>query len=462
VRTSFSEITFIRSKEIETVTYTHYARYALLATAFILASAASTLAQPVKVSIESAIANQIAVEERVVGWSVFVTFSKEFAAADSVQAEKASNYKIINISSGSQVPVSAAKFFPLTQGNQTTLQEVHLVLVSAYALNKEGSFYIFTPNLTFNGAPTESVPAHEIKLEFEAATDTVTIGKKIKNTNELPKPSWGLSKAKDRDSSDLYIAYELTKARGQATTGTGDLKVSIPFFKNFWKKTSRFSPIVDVKASSDAGADPDSLKFAFEWTYPLYLNNNPNSSFPYNSIYLQNSAKVEAPKNLDNINALWEDRWLFPSAQIGKGEHLKMFVDFFAGFELGKNLKSPLKSVEGKGLFRPLTGANLSVEIPIKNLTALKGFQITSSYIRRWPIKRELLVDKDANGNLVGLFLSKGPKDYSDSKFVIKVNDYFGPYVGYEWGRLPPNYELVDHKWTFGILFKSKVRAAGE
>jgi len=129
------------------------------------------------------------------------------------------------------------------------------------------------------------------------------------------------------------------------------------------------------------------------------------------------------------------------------------------GHELGKNLRSPLKSAEGKTLFRLFVGVDLTLQVPVKGVSALKGFEFTSSFIRRWPIKRELLVDKDANGNLVGLALSKGPKDYSDSKFIIKVNDFFGPYIGYEWGRLPPNYELVDHKWTFGLLFKSKVRA---
>lgn len=446
------------------MTIAHYARSVLTLTAFILIASASALAQPVKVSIESAIANQIAVEERVVGWSVYITFSEEFAAADSVEAEKPSNYKIINVSTGSQVPVSAAKFVPLTNpaSGQITLQEVLLVLPSGEALNKQDSFYVFTPNLIFKGARTESVPAHEIKLEFEPNGDTVKIGKKVTKTQDLPRPAWGLGKARDRDSSDLFISYELTKARGEATTGTADVKVSIPFFKNFWKKTSRFSPVVDVKASSDADADPDSLKFAFEWTYPVYLNNNPNSSFPYNSVYMLNSAKLEAPKNFNNINALWEHRWLFPSAQIGNGKNFKMFLDLSAAAEVGKNLRSPLSTVEGKGLLRVLTDANLSIEIPIKDVAALKGFQFTSSYVRRWPLKRELLVDKDANGNLVALTLSKGPKDYSDSKFVMKINDYFGPFIGYEWGRLPPNYELIDHKWTFGILFKSKIKAGGE
>jgi hypothetical protein len=435
----------------------------LLVSGAVFAQPPAAAPTPVKVAIDSAIANQIKVNEHLTGWSVFITFTKAFVPTDGAQAEKPGNYRIINANSGSQVPISEASFVAIPGAS---LNVVRLVIPSAGALNEDDFFYLFALNLVFNGAPAESVPTHKIELEVDkgqTVVDEKGTDNAGANAHNPPKPAWGFGKAKGRDDSDLYIAYELTKARSAATTGSGDLKIAIPFLRNFWGKTSRFSPLVDVKASSDAGADPDSLKFAFEWLYPLYLGNNSKGAFPYNDVYLLNSAKVEAPKNFNNINALWENKWLFPSMPIPRrSKSFKMFLDFFAGAELGKNLKSPLPAAEGKGLARLMAGANLSIQVPVKNVAALRGFEFTSSFIRRWPLKRELLVDKDTNGNLVGLALSKGPKDYSDSKFIIKVNDYFGPYIGYEWGRLPPNYELVDHKWTFGLLFKSKVRAGGE
>jgi hypothetical protein len=88
----------------------------------------------------------------------------------------------------------------------------------------------------------------------------------------------------------------------------------------------------------------------------------------------------------------------------------------------------------------------------------LSGFDLNASYIRRWPLVRELTVKEGESGGADLLTFGRGPKDYLDSKFVLKVNDYFGPFVGFERGRLPPVYKLVDHKWTFGILFKSKIR----
>jgi hypothetical protein len=142
----------------------------------------------------------------------------------------------------------------------------------------------------------------------------------------------------------------------------------------------------------------------------------------------------------------------------GTGKRFRLFLDPFVGTELGKNLDSPLPEAEGKGIARLMAGANLTINIPVKKLSALKGFDFTSSYIRRWPLMRELSTEAGSGGAFTLLTFGKGPKDYSDSKFTVKINDYFGPYVGYEWGRLPPNYPHVDHKWTFGFLFKSKVR----
>lgn len=417
---------------------------------------------PVKVTIDSAIANHVTVDDRVTGWAVFVTFSKAFAPADAVQAEKPGNYRIINANSGAMVPISEASFVTIPG---VSLNVVRLVSPSANGLNDDDFFYLFALNLVFKGAPPESVPTHKVELEVsngQTAVDERGTDNAGANAHEPPKPAWGLGKTKNRDDSNLYVAYDLTKTRGAATTGSGDIKIAIPFLRNFWGKTSRFSPLFDLKASSDAEADPDSVKLAFEWRYPLILS-KPRPVFPYNDVYLLNSGKIEAPKNFDNINALWEVKALVPSMPIPRRhKNFKMFLDFFAGAELGKNLKSPLPEAEGKGLARVMAGANLAIQIPVRNVLLMRGLEFNSSFIRRWPLKRELLVDKDANGNLVGLSLSKGPKDYSDSKLIIKVNDYFGWYVGYEWGRLPPNYGLVDHKWTSGILFKSKVRAGGD
>lgn len=429
-----------------------------IAFSLVLATISLANAQPpaVDVSIESASARKLIADNGSGrGWTVSIAFTRAFdPATDSAQAKKPSNYRIMNANTGALIPVSQADFVQIAGAN---IAIIKIIVPGADSLNPDDSFYVFAVNLRFGGAAAKSTPMHEIEVPQEVAAGTS--GPLTETTDSFPKPAWGLARSKGKNDSDLYGAYELTKTRGAPTTGSGDLKLAIPFFKDFWNRTSKFSPLVEFKASSDANADADSFKFAVEWFLPLTVRERP-SKWPYTAVDFINSGKIEAPKNFNNVNALWESKWLFPSSHFPwNGKKFRMFLDPYVGHELGKNLKSPLSTAEGASLARLMVGADLTIQVPVKNLVALKGFEFTSAYIRRWPLKRELLVDKDANGNLVGLALSKGPKNYSDSKFIIKVNDYFGPYIGYEWGRLPPNYELVDHKWTFGLLFKSKVKA---
>src|SRR5574341_1014724 len=405
---------------------------------------------PVDVEIKSASAIRIrGGDNSVKAWQVTIEFSRGFDTSDNSLDSKlvhdVLNYKVVNTSNGSQLRASNSDFVTITGVSETN--NVKLTLSPGDELNADDAFYIFTPSLVFRGAEAKSIPIHKISV-------TQNVGHAA--PSDIPKPVWKLSVSKGRNDSDLYGSYELTSVRGKATTGTGDFKLAIPFFATFWHRTSKFSPQVDVKISSDEKADPDSIKFDFEWFLPLHVGEDPDAHFPYTAVDFINSGKIEAPKDFDNINALWESKWLFPSSHFPwNTKKFRIFLDPFVGHELGKNLRSPLKSIEGHTLARLMTGADLTIQIKVTNLTALKGFEFDSSYIRRWPLKRELLFDKDTSGNLVPVALSKGPKDYSDSKFVIKVNDFFGPYIGYEWGRLPPDYKLVDHKWTFGLLFKS-------
>lgn len=423
---------------------------------FILLGAASPALAQVDVQIDRATANKIKNASGLHrGWAVILRFDKPFDlgnSADTAPATTPSNYRVININTQAHVPVSEAQFIT-TPGAANTVR-VRLVIPIPDGLNPQDFFHVYALDLRFSGLKPNNALQHPIEVTGD--TDD-TKAPQIKPQAE-PKANWELKTSKDRDSSDIYASYEVTSARDSATTGTGDVKVAIPFFSNFWQRTSKFSPFFDLKASSNHKADADSLKFGVEWFLPVHVSENPNSNFPFSAVDWINTGKVEAPKNFDNVNAVWEERWLFQSAQIGSGKHFRMFIDPFAGTELGKNLKSPLAEAEKKAIFRLYAGANLTINVPISEFSLLKGIDFTSSYIRRWPLTHELSI-KDADGGTFSLLtFGRGPKDYSDSKLTFKVNDFFGPYVGYEWGRLPPNYELVDHKWTFGVLFKSKIR----
>lgn len=445
------------------MTVTRHARSRLshlpLIVSLIFAAAVSAAAQqpsPMPTPIDVTIKRVTAIKKTDAGnpqgvWKISVRFSKPFDLnnpVDTAAARDTTNYRIVNINTGALVPVDEMSFISV-QGAASTYQ-VELVIRNPNALNTSDLFHLYTLKLRFSGAAAKNALQLPISVGSQKPPDET----------ELPEPGWGFSSSKSRDDSDVYGSYDLTGARGSATTGTGDVKIAVPFFGNFWNRTSKFSPFADIKASSNEKADADSLKFGLEWILPVTGGEDPNATFPFTIVHWVNTGKIEAPKNFNNINAVWENRWLFPSAQIpGNTKRFRMFIDPFVGSELGKNLKSPLAEAEHKGIFRLYAGANLTINIPIKSLSLLKGFDFTSSYIRRWPLMRELSVDEPDGGNATLLTFGKGPKDYSDSKFTVKINDYFGPFVGYTWGRLPPNYKLVDSKWTVGFLFKSKIRA---
>lgn len=434
--------------------------YVMLAASFILAATYSVAAQPtpVDVSIRGITANRLP----NTGWEVFVDFSKNFNpenALDRAGATNPANYKITNANTGVAVPVDGAQF---VIDPNSTVNLIRLEVRKVDAFNAKDFFHLYAFNLTFEGAAAKGALQLPITVRVEAertAADQTTTPPTTKPTPTVPKPVWGFKESKNRDDSDLYASWELTSARHTARTGTGDVKVAIPFFKNFWKRTSKFSPLVEIKASSNHKADADSLKFALEWYLPLYQHDDPDEKFPYVAVDWINTGKIEAPKNFDNINAVWESRWLFPSAKFPRiPDRVKLYIDPFVGHEFGKNLRSPLPEADGKGIARLYAGANLVVDIPFKSVKLLKGVHFDASYIRRWPLKRELTIEDAGDGKINLLTFGKGPKEYVTSKFTFKVNEFFGPYVGYEWGSIPPVYKFVDHKWTFGLLFKSKIR----
>lgn len=418
---------------------------------------------PVTVKVD-AIAERVEdVHGRLLGWRVIVQFDTDFAESgttDSSRYSNAGNYKIINISQTSVVPISVVR--PLEVPGAIP-SAVKLLVPSADAFDPKYLYHIYITGLLFNGKPTKGPVQGPISVAAKAPKDasgTAPVGSSADNSEDVPKATWALKSSKGRDDSDLYLSYEVTSVRHKPTTGAADLKIKIPFHQDFWKRSHMFSPFFEMKASSNASADPDSIKFGGEWRMPLYVGENPEATFWYTQVDLISSAGIEAPKDFDNVNAVGEERFLFPSANLlGRDRKVEMYLDPYVGYQFGRNLKSPLAIAKGNVISRLAFGANWKISIPINNAFILKGVDFESAYGRLIPFTRELTVKKKDDGTYTLLGFGKAPKDYSNSKFVVKVNDYFGPYIGYEWGRLPPNYNLVDHKWTFGLLFKTKVKA---
>ena len=135
---------------------------------------------PVDVSIITASASQLTAPKSgpndekpkpIKGWIVFVVYSQKFNTAsgsdDDIQAHISSNFRILNASTGSFVPVSSPEFDLVGGASNNTIR---FIVPSVDGLNGDDAFYLFTPNLLFEGAKAKAVPMSEIKIQKEQDT----------------------------------------------------------------------------------------------------------------------------------------------------------------------------------------------------------------------------------------------------------------------------------------------------
>jgi hypothetical protein len=140
-----------------------------------------------------------------------------------------------------------------------------------------------------------------------------------------------------------------------------------------------------------------------------------------------------------------------------KGGPVIMTIDPFIGVELGKNVKSLLEGAEGRGIVRPLFGANYILFFPIGS-PGLDEIRLEANYIRRMPLKREVTFDFDKDDNPFLVSFGRSPRDYADAKLNFNFTEMFGAFIGYEYGELPPLYNLVDHSMKIGFTYKVKFK----
>ncbi len=154
------------------------------------------------------------------------------------------------------------------------------------------------------------------------------------------------------------------------------------------------------------------------------------------------------------INGIVANKISFIPKVIGDGG-VQFYVQPFVGLELGRNMRTPVVQAVDQSIARPNFGAsaffNVWVERPF-----IDTISVQSEFIRRWSLTREVGVNKSGD-SFVPIFAGKGPRDYIQTKFEWGFNKYFGFAVGHEYGRLPPNFKFLEHKFTAGLVFKSKV-----
>ena len=305
-------------------------------------------------------------------------------------------------------------------------------------LDSKRHYVLSIVGLTFNGCVPPQPPF--TRVLFDELTPAVP-------------SAFGSSKAQGREDSDLYIAGQLEGSRHTRAKQTADVKVEIPFSRNLLGRQRDVAPYFSLKASNSKKSDADSMKFGV-----LVRTSSKFEHLGIRNVNWETDGRIEADRRFGNVNATWANTLFFLPRTLGEAGNKKVlaFIQPSIGLELGRNLKSPVKAAENRGIARLTGGASLYLFLNTGS-KFLDSISFQTDYIRRWPLHGEVAFDEDDDGNLFPLTIGRSPRDYVTTKIEYSVNDFFGLAVGYDYGKLPPNFKLVDSHFTFGFVYKKRL-----
>ena len=276
-----------------------------------------------------------------------------------------------------------------------------------------------------------------------------------------------LKAAKGRDDANLYFAGDINLASGTDFTGSADLKIQIPVVST---ATHTVLPKLDLKASNDPKADPDTIKAGLDWDWVLATAGlELAEGSPVSGIIWRNSGGVEGNRDFENVNLMWYTQMLFRLKNLwfsrSRGDSAYAVFIPQLGAEMGKNLNSPVREAESRGIARLLAGSTVYMRL-YQGEASFARVTLDGLYQRRWPLRSEVgfrdVMVKDENGKdvkkTVPIFFGKAPRQWADVKINYNLTEYFGLFAGYQYGQLPPVYKLVDHAFKFGLVFKATLK----
>jgi hypothetical protein len=351
-----------------------------------------------------------------------------------------------------------------TDPNQKLFSTVRVYLATPLDLTDDDTVTVFYVANAFNGRELKApVISMVTKIEPRALPSTQPTDR------SGDSGGFNFKKAKGREDAHLYFAGELNRASGTPFSGSVDLKVELPLSA---LRTARHEllPFLDLKASNDPEADPDTIKAGVESKLIVaQAGLEYSADSPVVGIAWNNSARIEGDRDFDNTNAIVSSVFLFPLKPVflTPPTRDRAFVEFtpFVGFEGGKNLASPVAEAEGRGVARLLVGSNIFARVYQGNEDFAR-VTLDGVYERRWPMLSEVGFRDDTieveNGKdkkvQVPAFFGKGPRQWAEAKLNYNFNQFFSMFAGYQYGEQPPSYKLVDHSFRFGLVFKAKIK----
>jgi hypothetical protein len=371
--------------------------------------------------------------------TISLRFDVPLMARDTPHVGQASSWILSNITSQAdptRIDTATAQSADSLHPDNFLAAELHYT----HPLKASDTYILSIPGLTFNGCkPT--------KLAFT----TVVIPKPLPPGQQPPEPSPFVdSKSNGRADSDIYVAGQLEGAKGSSAVKTLDAKIQLPLGIRLFRKNQDLVPFLDFKASSNSKADADAVKLGALIRSPF----NVNKRWLTNVVW-DTEGRLEGNKNFRNVNGIWANSLHFLPSVIGSGK-AQLFLQPFVGFELGGNLRSPVRAAEHRGIARATAGASAYLNFFTGN-GLIDAISLQTDYVRRWPLRGEISFTEDDDKELIPLFIGRNPRDYVQSKVQFEMSKYFAITIGHEYGALPPNFKLIDNKYSVGFVYKKRL-----
>jgi len=378
---------------------------------------------------------------RATVWPDFVEVVLGLGVTDKDDLGRKERWRVVRVSSGvDQDPPVVTGVEIKQQIGPGATGSYYIDLKYSGTFEPRKSYIVAIDNITFNGCD----PGKEA---FVVTSYRPPVG-----TPPVAASQYDLAKTTDRSKADIYISGNIEGVRKDKAVKTVDAKVQIPFSVPMFQKDNILIPFLDLKYSSNKKANADSLNIGAI----LRSGTDVSKKGFIRGVVWDLDGRIEGNSNLKFINGIVGNRLSFVTAS-GKwcGNVCNFYVQPFVGVELGKNLRSPVIQAKEKSIARPLVGATAYLGFPI-NRFLLDTISLQSEYIRRWSLTSEVGVEK-AGDKYVPVYAGRGPRDYVSTKLDFGFNDYLSLTIGHTYGSLPPNFKLIDHKYSIGMTFKSLI-----
>lgn len=192
------------------------------------------------------------------------------------------------------------------------------------------------------------------------------------------------------------------------------------------------------------------------------FNNDRNNRF-LPGLVTDLTAKIETNDFFDGINVVGEIKPTLPINVYQSRARLLRF-DPFVGFTFGRKVKDSSRSETQipRGtlsrldwISRPMAGFDLTYS---EFRDRIIKPTLTLGYTIRWPLQAEDIYGKSADGNNKDIFLgqSRLPRNYYNAKISLDLGTIVTPFIGYESGRLPPDYKFISGQMKIGFSVKFK------